>query len=78
MAIELLHQLPNARGVLFEPQPQLVKALNRSKELNAFKDRCQILECALSNASGSAYLNRFNHDGHASISNQSQQKEHIK
>jgi len=78
MAIELLHQLPNTRGVLFEPQPQLVEALNRSKELNAFQDRCQILECALSNSSGLAYLNRFNHDGHASISNQSQLKEQIK
>lgn len=77
MSVELLHQLPHARGVLFEPQPQLVEALNRSKQLNAFLDRCQILDVALSDSSGSAYLNRFNHDGHASISNQSQQKNPI-
>lgn len=77
-AIELMHQLPTTHGVLFEPQPQLVEALNRSKDLNEFHDRCRILECAVSNSTGSAYLNRFNHDGHASISRQSKEKEQIK
>jgi FkbM family methyltransferase len=68
MAIELLHEFPDARGVLFEPQPQLIGALNRSIELNRLHQRCQVLECALSDASGMARLNRFAHDGHASIS----------
>ncbi|MEA5414580.1 FkbM family methyltransferase [Synechococcus sp. BA-132 BA5] len=69
IAVEMLHELPGCKGVLFEPQPALAQALRRSVELNSLQDRASLLEIALSDSSGMASLNLFRHDGHASLSN---------
>ena len=68
IAIEMLHELSGCKGVLFEPQPPLAKALRRSIELNNFQDRALLQEIALSDSRGTASLNLFRHDGHASLS----------
>jgi FkbM family methyltransferase len=78
MTVEILHHFPSATGVMFEPQAQLVRALQRSVELNGFQGRCKILDFALSDSNGSSYLSRFNNDGHASLSRHSRHNDQVK
>jgi FkbM family methyltransferase len=68
MSIEMLQQLPASRAVLFEPQPKLVQVIQKSIALNHLQQRAQLLPIALSDSSGSAALNLFANDGHASLS----------
>lgn len=68
MSIEMLHQLSDCKAVMFEPRPALALALRRSIELNNLQDRACLQDIALSDRSGTASLNLFRHDGHASLS----------